>query len=177
MQIKNDTKAFTLLELLVLVVIIGILAAIALPQYQMAVGKSRFSTLKNLTRSIAESSARYYMISNDYPKSITDLDISLNVNRAYFGLFFEIELKSGEICDIWTKKQQPKVACDKKIFGKSVRYYINRDNFQPDMCLVYSTDKTDKANRLCQKETNRKPNDPFPYVSCNNEDGYCTYKY
>lgn len=44
-------KAFPLIELLVVVLIIGILAAIALPQYTKTVEKSRLATVIPLARS------------------------------------------------------------------------------------------------------------------------------
>ena len=74
----KNKQAFTLIELLVIVLIIGILAAVALPQYKMAVYKSRFATLKHLTRNIAESAEVYYMANGNYTMNFEELDVDLS---------------------------------------------------------------------------------------------------
>ena len=75
MKNNRSKKAFTLIELLVVVLIITILAAVALPQYRKAVVKSRYSTLKNLTRSLADAEERYYLANNAYTTQVENLDI------------------------------------------------------------------------------------------------------
>ncbi len=155
---KNH-KGFTLIELLVVVLIIGILAAIALPQYKMAVGKARFSELKTITQSVVSAAQRYYLVNNTYVGANGNLDI---------------EIPKNVTCSIWNENQQKYIACYKIIFGKRVSYYADRESGRPAECLVYSTDKTDNANKLCQKETGKT----VDQAHCSNSGGsYCEYLY
>jgi len=72
-------KGFTLIELLVVVLIIGILTAVAVPQYQKAVEKARMSEAIILTKAIAAAHQRYYMEHGAYlgPDDMQQLDIEI----------------------------------------------------------------------------------------------------
>ena len=77
---SKKNAAFTLIELLIVVLIIGILAAVALPQYQAAVDKSRFMGFLPLLRSIKDSQERYFMANGNYTLDMGNLDIQIPEN-------------------------------------------------------------------------------------------------
>lgn len=66
-------KGFTLIELLVVVLIIGILSAIALPQYEKAVTKAKITEMKVIAHSLYEAGEAYRLETGEYPADTSGL--------------------------------------------------------------------------------------------------------
>ncbi len=69
----RDNKGFTLIELLIVVVIIGILAAIAIPKFSATREKAYFAAMKSDLKNLASQQEIYYSDEYAYTSSQTDL--------------------------------------------------------------------------------------------------------
>lgn len=67
----NKNRGFTLMELMIVVAVIGILAAIALPSYWNSVMKSRRTTAQTALLDLASREERYYTANNAYTSDLT----------------------------------------------------------------------------------------------------------
>ena len=74
----RNRKGFTLIELLIVVVIIGILAAIAIPKFEFTKGKANVSAIKSDLRNLMSAQEAYYY---DYQVYANDLN-NLQVQRS-----------------------------------------------------------------------------------------------
>ena len=66
-------NGFTLIELLIVLVIIGILSAIAIPQFSATRERAYFAAMKSDVRNLASQQELYYATNYEYTSSLADL--------------------------------------------------------------------------------------------------------
>lgn len=76
-------KGFTLLELIIVIIVIGILASIALPRYIRVSERARTSEAKSMLSAIRESQIRYYAQYGVYTNDMNLLDFEAGPQRYY----------------------------------------------------------------------------------------------
>jgi len=150
-------KGFTLIELLVVVLIIGILSAVALPQYQKAVYKSRIGDVFNGFRVIRQGMEAYYLANGTWPTALEDLDISVPQGDWQYEL---VNATGGE-SSLWPNLKQPRgtasiAAWNTKLgggYGKGAIFYSipSRNKTNPGVfCCLWTEQFSAKFGEFCR---------------------------
>ena len=130
LQISGMVSGFTLIELLVVVLIIGILASIALPQYQLAVKKAKATQNIVSANSMVTTLQAYYLANGAWPETWDDTGTTKPAN-----------------CSTWSIESGTYyIAC-----GSIYRIALSKGKISRRYCYA---DKNDTlANKLCKSLT------------------------
>jgi prepilin-type N-terminal cleavage/methylation domain-containing protein len=153
----KDKKGFTLLELLVVVLIIGILAGIALPQYRSAVRKARVAEAQVILKAVIDAEDRWILQYGNFEwSSWEELDIEVPTESQYWT--FEQEECIANGCGV--------IALPKWEEGYQIEYWSNGyDNIDGTVLSgkFICESSTEKGKSYCSKLGNKILIEADPY--------------
>lgn len=83
-------RGFTLLELLIVVVIIGVLAGLAIPNFIRGTERARWAESKNLLGAVRASQIRYYAQYGSFADNVSNIDVEYTTPK-----FFSVSLSGA----------------------------------------------------------------------------------
>lgn len=106
---RKILRAFTLVELIIVVIIIGILASVSIPQYNKVMERSRIVEASNMLGSLRGAQLRYKLETTNYATALTSIDVDMpdydNDGTKNDGKFFTynvVNIPAGAITTVAT---------------------------------------------------------------------------
>jgi len=140
----QKNKGFTLIEIMITVVILGIIVAVALPSYQNYIQKSRRVEAKNLLMKINAEQEKYYFDNNAYFDDAylkTQSWVKLqNGNVITENGFYQVSLSSTDLRADFLATATPSASSTQVNDKRCTSLTINQSNLQgatgsdPDSC-------------------------------------------
>ncbi len=163
-QNTRSPKGFTLIELLVVVLIIGILAAVAVPQYQVAVAKTRYATLKTLVNGIAQAQELYFLANGSHAIDFKDLDIEMPLPTSSAATVYKY---SWGYCTLDTNAPSANAWCRDTVINVSYQVFYGPASKGTRQCHVYAGNNatiSPLSRKVCQSETGTEAIAGFPTI-------------
>jgi len=98
---SNRRQGFTLVELAVVIVIIGVLAAFGVPRFLKSVERSKAGEAVSYLSAVRSSQERYQSQNGTYASDLTTLDLVM-ANPKYFTVGTPAAGGTGSLQDSWT---------------------------------------------------------------------------
>jgi len=96
-----NRKGFTLIELVMIIVILGILAAVAIPKYYDLTSDANTAAEKGVVGGVRAGIHTYYAQNKAWPSGLDDAAASATASTTAF--FTEVLAQGGITSDDWTK--------------------------------------------------------------------------
>ena len=144
---------FTLIELLVVVLIVGILAVVALPQYQRAVAKTKAMQGLIIFKSLAQAQDIYYLANGKYAENIEDLDVDVPINLPEWSFW----LVGGTGYGSYIDARYWKLVNNQKYIGRFDFFKLNR------MSSIYCQTGDNDIYEVCKQLSGGKIGNPPGY--------------
>ncbi|HFC5047670.1 TPA: pilin, partial [Neisseria gonorrhoeae] len=115
-------KGFTLIELMIVIAIVGILAAVALPAYQDYTARAQVSEAILLAEGQKSAVTEYYLNNGEWPKDNTSAGVasSAEIKGKYVK---QVEVKNGVVT-----AQMASTGVNKEIKGKRLSLWARRQD-------------------------------------------------
>ncbi|MDO6100347.1 pilin, partial [Neisseria gonorrhoeae] len=133
-------KGFTLIELMIVIAIVGILAAVALPAYQDYTARAQVSEAILLAEGQKSAVTEYYLNNGEWPEDNTSAGVA-SASKIIGKYVKQVEVKNGVVT-----AEMASTGVNKEIQGKRLSLWAKRQDGSVKWFCGQPVKRTDKAN-------------------------------